>query len=202
MKKVGFFLGSFDPIHNGHLKVIKECLSEHGLDKVVLVLAMHNPFKEHEPKDIVDRQKLISMALVLSNEKYNNFPLWRYCEISLVEMELDPPYYSYKTLEKLNEKYSEYDRYIICGQDTIEKVPKWKNGEQILNDNKFIVCKRTNESSTSVRECVRKRDLDGLNELIPTWLIKEVMSLYGGEDNNENEFWHPVDTEVKQLKDL
>lgn len=44
MKKVGLFFGSFDPIHIGHLSLLKECAPY--FDHIELIPAYQNPFKK------------------------------------------------------------------------------------------------------------------------------------------------------------
>lgn len=44
MKKIGLFFGSFDPIHIGHLSLLKEC--SQYFDHIELIPAYQNPFKK------------------------------------------------------------------------------------------------------------------------------------------------------------
>lgn len=176
--KVGFFLGSFNPVHNGHIRIAEKVIKENGLDKVIFVPTMQNPFKQQKPVDIETRAQLIKLSLLFSNCKINDKPLLTYCKVDISEKELTPPFYSYKILKILNEKYADDERFIICGQDTIEAIPQWKNGEDVLRENNFIVCERTNESSTEVRQCVKENNIKRLSELVPSWLIKKIMYLY------------------------
>ncbi len=41
--KIALYLGSFNPFHNGHLKVIQQALNDFKIDKVVIVPTMQNP---------------------------------------------------------------------------------------------------------------------------------------------------------------
>ena len=43
--RIGLFGGSFNPVHNGHMKLAKFALSELNLDKVVFVPAYRNADK-------------------------------------------------------------------------------------------------------------------------------------------------------------
>lgn len=47
--RVGLFLGSFDPIHIGHIAIVTTVLNANLVDKVIIIPAWHNPFKEHNP---------------------------------------------------------------------------------------------------------------------------------------------------------
>ena len=48
MKKVGLFFGTFNPIHNGHLKVANYFVEKVELEEVWLVVSPQNPFKKIE----------------------------------------------------------------------------------------------------------------------------------------------------------
>ena len=44
-EKIGLFFGTFDPIHNGHLRIAKYITEEKLADKVWLVVTPENPIK-------------------------------------------------------------------------------------------------------------------------------------------------------------
>jgi nicotinate-nucleotide adenylyltransferase len=48
-KKVGFFGGSFDPIHLGHLNIAIELAERHKLDEVFICPTSQSPFKKAKP---------------------------------------------------------------------------------------------------------------------------------------------------------
>ena len=55
MKKIGLFFGTFNPIHNGHLKVANYFLEKDHLDEVWLVVSPQSPFKEKE--NLIENRK-------------------------------------------------------------------------------------------------------------------------------------------------
>lgn len=44
--KIGLLLGSFDPIHVGHIATIASVLNQGLCDKVLVVPTVHNPDKD------------------------------------------------------------------------------------------------------------------------------------------------------------
>ena len=53
MKKIGFFGGTFDPIHFGHINLAFELLEIHRLDEVIFCLAARSPFKKNGPPSLL-----------------------------------------------------------------------------------------------------------------------------------------------------
>lgn len=124
--KIGFFMGSFDPIHIGHINVIREALDKASLDKVIVVPSGHNPWKKDiEPAPFDLRVAMIAAAIKPFGDKV---------EVSSIESTFEPPFYSNKPLKYFIEKYigekEANELYIICGSDTAEKIPFWKNAEE------------------------------------------------------------------------
>ena len=120
--KIALYLGSFNPFHNGHLKVVKTALKDFKMDKVVIVPTMQNPWKKDKVLDIDKRIEIIYETIkdmketgipTLNGEVipntflyyYPNYRCIQYIEISDIEKELIPPYYSYATLHALKNKY-------------------------------------------------------------------------------------------------
>ena len=135
--KIALYLGSFNPFHNGHLKVIKTALNDFKMDKVIIVPTMQNPWKKEKVLDIDKRRDIIVRTLLYNHFKHEG-PIY----ISLIEKELIPPYYSYATLHALKNKYCNDEIFVLCGEDTIKDIPDWMNGEAIIRDYNFIVVDR------------------------------------------------------------
>ena len=157
--KIALYLGSFNPFHNGHLDVIKTALKDFKMDKVIIVPTMQNPWKKEKVLDIDYRILIINISI------FNKLNKWiignsNKVEISPIEKELIPPYYSYATLHALKTKYCNDEVYILCGEDTINSVPDWMHGGKIIEDYDFLVVDRPANaiSSTQVREILRTRN--------------------------------------------
>ena len=188
MKKIALYLGSFNPFHNGHLKVVQQALEDFKMDYVVIVPTMQNPFKKDSPLDIDKRKMIIKESLIyfMHCEPFYYAP---WCKMILVppividtiEKSLVPPYYSYATLHALKNKYCNDEIFVLCGEDTIEDVQNWMHGEQILKDYDFLICDRTEESSTEVRN--RVKNGESIEGLVSDNVIKLIEYLYGNKSN-------------------
>jgi len=137
--KIGLLLGSFDPIHIAHTNIASCALNSGLCDKVLFVVAMHNPWKDNAPADFDLRCKMIELAIA---------PLGDKCEVCKVEKEIEPPTYSYKTINRIREKYPDDELVLVCGSDTIDKLPQWKKFDTDIKDKVgFIEVKRNNDST-------------------------------------------------------
>lgn len=138
--KVGIFGGSFDPIHNGHIRLAQYVMAHTDLDEVWLMVSPLNPLK---PQGYVatDEQRLEMARLAVSEIpgiKVSNF-----------EFSLPIPSYSYNTLKKLKETYPDIDFRLIIGGDNWASFDCWRNPQQILDEFGLIVYPRPGEEITT-----------------------------------------------------
>ena len=172
--KVGFLLGSFDPIHMGHLYMASSALNASLVDEVVFVPSVQNPWKENST-DFRNRCFMIQLAI----------DDMEHCSLSSIDYRNTEPYYSVNTLKMLKEEYPEDDLYIIVGVDIVNDIKNWHEGQWILDNFKLItiaregyldagipdIRKTLNVSSTEIRELAREK-----KQIYP--LVPKVISQY------------------------
>ena len=129
--KIGLLLGSFDPIHNGHVKMAEKVYELGLVDKVFFVPSAQNPWKERSTNFLI-RCAMIQRAIGNRPEFF----------MSPVEVQLDEPYYTYKTLERLQWLYPDYQFSLIVGADTAASIKDWENGNWILENFPLITLSR------------------------------------------------------------
>ena len=163
--KIALYLGSFNPFHNGHRDVILSAIKDFGMDRVIIVPSMQNPWKKEKALDFDKRVEIICEAIDAiwfkdpRNNKKELSHLFNYVSIENIETKLIPPYYSYATLHALKNKYCNDEIFVLCGEDTMEKIPDWMNGGEIIKDYNFLIADRPKNSisSTYIREMLRTR---------------------------------------------
>jgi len=138
--KVAFYLGSLNPPHYGHLTVINDALQRFGMDKVVIVPAMHNPTKKEKPAPFDIRCSWMERIAKQFGE---------HVEVDRIEELMIPPFYSYATLHALKTKYCNDKVYLLVGEDLVKEINDWMNGGQILKDWDLLVVDRPNGSLSS-----------------------------------------------------
>lgn len=119
--KLGLFGGSFDPIHNGHLKVAR-CALGHGLDRVVLIPARRSPHKDE--RDVIDpfhRFALVALAAVE----------WDGLRVSSYEMMRDGPSYTIDTVRHF--LAGGHRVTLIMGSDSLAEIATWRSCRELLD---------------------------------------------------------------------
>ena len=159
--KVGILLGSFNPIHMGHLHMATSALNAELVDEVVFVPSVQNPWKEKYSVDFRNRCFMISLAI----------DDMEHCSLSSIDYRNTEPYYSVNTLKMLQEEYPEDDLYLIVGLDTVNDIKNWHEGQWILDNFKIITIARAwhlnagtpnipktlDVSSTEIRELAKDK---------------------------------------------
>lgn len=130
--RIGVFLGSFDPIHIDHLKVIGKTINKGILDVLYVVPAVHNPWKEHEPAPYNVRCEMVRLAVEPFNTQQKRAVI-----TSEIEQHISHKHggkqsvYSFETLNEIRLMHKPTDEfYIVCGDDVKDSIHKWKNYQE------------------------------------------------------------------------
>lgn len=133
MRKTGIFGGSFNPIHNGHIRLARRFLREAELDEVWLMVSPQNPLKVNE--ELLDDQRRLEMvSLALQKEK--NIIASDY------EFRLPKPSYTWHTLQKLSLDYPEREFVLLIGGDNWVEFDRWFEHDKILKNYRIAVYPR------------------------------------------------------------
>ena len=133
MSKLGFFGGTFNPIHKAHLCIAQEAQKRFDLDRILLVPSGYSWMKD--PREIAPKEDRLRMA-ELAAEGCEGFT------VSTIETDQEGPTYSYETLQKLKAQYPEDDIYFIIGADQLFILEQWKKPEEIFRLATILVADR------------------------------------------------------------
>jgi len=120
--KIGIYVGSFNPVHIGHIKNVIYLLNNY-LDKVYIV-----PTNNYWNKNnIIDIKYRIDMLKYYEDTNII---------IDTINNSLE---YTYQILSNYNNIYNKEDIYLIIGADNIINFNKWKNIAEILKYNVIVL---------------------------------------------------------------
>lgn len=194
MKKYGLLLGSFNPIHNGHLNIANHVMNYLLLDKIFF-MPVGQPWGKNE---LASKEHRYNMTKIATN--HNSHFL-------VSKIDLDSPGISMacQTLTKLHQQHNNSKWYLIMGNDNFNTFHQWKNKDLILKLSTPVIVRRNidmplgksyftqndvinfhqsvifinnnpliNVSSTLIREIYRNISKDKLQDVIKTLIPLKV----------------------------
>jgi len=125
MMKILVFGGSFDPVHKGHIAVLKKALQVVKPDVAHVVPAYHSPFKDKSPTPFKLRMQMAKAAFspLGSNIVFDDY-----------ELKCGGKTYSYQLVEYLLKRYKNAEIYLLVGTDCLNDLHKWKNAPYIFQN--------------------------------------------------------------------
>lgn len=133
---IGIYGGTFDPIHNGHLHVIKELLRSRKLDRIIVIPAGDPQLRESPKASGKDRLAMCKVAIDQLDGDSERV------ELSEIEILRDKPSYAIDTVEELLRKTPGQEFAWIIGSDAYRKIESWHESERLQDLISFIVVER------------------------------------------------------------
>ena len=131
-ERIGIMGGSFDPIHQGHIRMAQHALESQQLDRV-LMLPSGNP--PHKP-DITPAEHRWRMVCAACAGIPGLIPCRE-------ELDRTGVIYTVDTLSRLQEKYPKAELFYLIGADMLMRLHRWYRLEDVLQMCTFIVFPRT-----------------------------------------------------------
>jgi len=132
--RIGFFGGSFDPVHIGHLSIAKQAIQDANLDLLIFCPAYHAPLREKQP--LLPASIRCDMLNVIASE--NNR-----MEVSSLELDKQKTCYTYNTVQEIQEQYPTSKINLILGSDQFNRLSEWKFSKELAKLCHFLVFSRT-----------------------------------------------------------
>ncbi|MEE8522719.1 MAG: nicotinate-nucleotide adenylyltransferase [Thermoanaerobaculia bacterium] len=129
--RLGLYGGSFDPIHYGHLRPVREARQALELDRVVYLPTAQPPHKDREMAPPEARYSMVELAL-LEEEG---------CFASAFEMRSDAAY-TIDTLRHFRRCEPGVELFLIVGGDSFAALPAWREWRRILELAQIAVLER------------------------------------------------------------
>ena len=153
---IGFFGGTFDPIHRGHLALARAARERCKLSRILFVPADVPPHKQGQPLSAFPHRYAM-IALATAQEK-DFIP-------SMLEAPQDldaggpgkgktrvaKPNYTIDTVRRLKQSCKQADRlFLLIGIDAFADITNWHQAEALFRECEFIVASRPGYSLADV----------------------------------------------------
>lgn len=133
MTRLGVFGGSFDPVHNGHLRLAEEARERFGLTRVLFVPNRISPFKLEYAVTDGDVRVEILRAAVADNASF---------VVDDREVKRPGPSYTVDTLRAIQRENPSAELYFLTGTDAVQGLPGWHEPEALLQMAWFVAAAR------------------------------------------------------------
>lgn len=131
--RIAIFGGSFNPIHNAHIKLVQRFVDEVGLQKVLFVPTNITPLKDNSNVIASTHRMNMCKLAVRGYDMYS---------VSDVEIKREGPSYTSDTIAYFKDKYPFDDLYLIMGADMFLTLEQWHEFRYIMNNVTILTAPR------------------------------------------------------------
>jgi len=128
--KVAIFGGSFDPPHRGHQGIVQKAVETLDIDKLIVLPAFLNPFKQSTLASAEQRASWCHML----------FDTTEGVEVSDYEIRAGHPVYTSESLRHFQKQYDV--RYLIIGADNLASITQWHDFTWINSVITWVIAQR------------------------------------------------------------
>ena len=153
------FQGTFNPIHNAHLRVAEYVVDKGYADAVTFIPAFNPPHKDSDDNMRIHRYNMVQLAIE-DNPKF---------QISDIEYRLGGKSYTYLTICKLYELFKPSDKIkFIIGTDAFRKIESWYETDKLKEKVHFLVFLRDKKFNSEEFQylTVKGYDIELIKEII------------------------------------
>lgn len=130
--RIALLGGSFDPIHDGHVKIAKTALSRLAVDEVWFLVAKDAPLKQGQKASFAHRYRMVKQALAP----------YRHLHACDFENRRAGISYTIDTIRLLKQEYPMHTFCFLIGDDQAVNFHRWKDADQLLKECDFHVVSR------------------------------------------------------------
>lgn len=142
--RVAVYGGSFNPLHVGHLAVLRYLSQGTDFDWTYLVVSPQNPIKDTVSADSAAARYAAALAAV---ERHPGLKV----TVDDIELRMPPPNYTIRTLDALKRREPDNDFTLVVGADNLVGIHRWRDFPRILIDYGVAVYPRAGSNVDETR---------------------------------------------------
>jgi nicotinate-nucleotide adenylyltransferase len=154
-ERIGIYTGSFNPIHNAHLRIVEIAREALNLD-MVFIEACNNHYKKKDLAPVKDRMKMIKTAIA-------HVPGMCMGDYEATQKDKQP--YTIETLDYYKKTYSNAEIFYICGGDVMYSMHKFYKADELFEKYKVLCISRKGykaEEAINVVPEEFKKNIEGI----------------------------------------
>ena len=148
--KLGVYIGSFNPVHLIHEKIVNDLIESKVVDKIVIIPTGD---KYHLKNNLIAfKYRYDMLKTTFKNLK----------DVIISDFERDDYNFTYQNIKLLKKLYND-DLYLIIGADNLFQLKQWRNSNYLLENCYFVVFCR---NELNVKEYINKNFTNYGNKFI------------------------------------
>ena len=183
--RTALFGGTFNPLHNGHLAIVRSVMEQGLADEVWILITPCNPWKKDQ--ELLDDRLRFEMVSDVVRDMEHIFA-------SDYEFNLPKPSYTANTLRHISADFPDREFILTIGADNWIKFNNWRESDYIMSNYHIIVyprngfeikelpqgvtklnCPLVDISSTDIRQMVKNGM--PINEKVPASVARTIQDL-------------------------
>lgn len=124
---IAVYPGSFNPLHIGHLAIMRHLTEKMDFDLVYLIVSPQNPFKG---KELLQSGKDRYEAALKAVARHPELKV----KADDIELHMPAPQYTIRTLDALKDREPRNTYTLVIGADNLDAIRRWKDSERILTE--------------------------------------------------------------------
>ena len=157
---IAVYSGSFNPLHIGHLAIIRHIIEVAGSDCVYLIVSPKNPLKDGI--DSASGQDRFDAAIAAVRRHFSESGNGRPAKVKVddIELTMPEPHYTIRTLDALHNREPENLFTLVMGADNLADIRRWRDYKRILTEYGVAVFPRTGFDLSSIKEDLLRENPD------------------------------------------
>ena len=157
-KDIAIIGGTFNPVHVGHIEMVKYLLDNTDINEVWIMPSYNSPHKDIDT--IYSFETRIEM-LKLSFSDFDKVIISRY-EEEYAKKHPNTKSYTYEILEDLKKMFDTYKFNFVVGFDSIKEINTWHRYLELIRDYEFYIFDRNDSEFKTLEQ--KKFYLDNLGK--------------------------------------
>jgi len=133
-RRIAAYGGTFDPIHNAHIEIVRAVVRNFDVDQLLLIPACKPPHKGQ--RAIAGAYHRFAMAALATLDEPR-------VVVSTIELDAPDRPYTFETVERLRSQYgAETKLFFVMGADSFEEINTWREPSRLISSTSLIVVTR------------------------------------------------------------
>jgi nicotinate-nucleotide adenylyltransferase len=183
------FGGSFNPFHNGHLKMVEAAHAAYPRSQIVLIPAGSPPHKQGQEQ--ISFEHRFTMLKELAEQ------LGSWIECSDIEGQQKAPTYTLDTIRRFRQQREPCSLYFLIGGDSLKDLHKWHQFKNLISEVQILTIERPGIGTDSAFESLAKHvDRSTLEKLRQHVIAMPLCSLSSSQLRLDHANGQRIDSEV------